>query len=133
LTTEVPSVAHEIFERLAAGEWQSAPKLLEPRERDLWQERQPVEYSDTHRNHLAHFDLRDLTQMRQTLDKSLGGLPWEVREKIAQHYSPPTPKLITEESRESDHQTTPTAGGAIRLDGRGHAEECRPIGSTADR
>src|SRR5450631_3504945 len=31
-TAAVPSVDEEIFERLAAGDWQSALKLLEPRE-----------------------------------------------------------------------------------------------------
>ena len=71
----------EIFERLVAGEWQSALKLLEPRERDLWQKQRS---GGTGPNHVAHIDFRDLTQLRRTLDKSLGGLPWEVREKIAQ-------------------------------------------------
>jgi hypothetical protein len=41
-TAEDPSVSDEIFERLAAGEWQSALKLLEPGERDLWLKRQSV-------------------------------------------------------------------------------------------
>jgi hypothetical protein len=77
-------VDEEIFERLAAGDWQSALKLLEPRERDLWQEQAPVEYRGAGPNHMAHFDFRDLTPLRRTLDKSLGGLPWEVRERVAQ-------------------------------------------------
>jgi len=79
----VPSVDEEIFERLVAGEWQSALRLLEPRVRQLWEERQSIEHRGTGPNHMAHFDFRDLTQLRKTLDKSLGGLPWEVREKIA--------------------------------------------------
>jgi hypothetical protein len=33
---------------------------------------------------MAQIDFRNLTQLRKTLDKSLGGLPWEVREHIAQ-------------------------------------------------
>jgi hypothetical protein len=78
-TAEFPSVSDEIYERPAAGEWQSALKLLEPRERGLWQKRQSV----------GHGSLRpkrvriDLTQMRETLDKSLGGLPEELRYDIA--------------------------------------------------
>jgi hypothetical protein len=79
LTAEVPSVSDEIFERLAAGEWQSALKLLEPRERDLWLEWQSVEHGRL-RPKRARIDL---TQMRETLDKSLDGLPAEVRYDIA--------------------------------------------------
>jgi hypothetical protein len=75
---EVPSVAEEIFERLAAGEWQSALKLLEPRERDLWLKRKSVE----HRRLRPKSARIDLTQMRETLDKSLGGLPPELRYDI---------------------------------------------------
>jgi hypothetical protein len=78
-----PSVDEEIFGRLAAGDWQSALRLLEPRERHLWEERQSIGCRRKGPNHTAHFDFRDLSQLRQTLDKSLGGLPWEVRENIA--------------------------------------------------
>ena len=75
----VPSVHDEIFERLAAGEWQSALKLLEPRERDLWLKGQSIE----HRRLRPKRVRIDLTQMRETLDKSLGGLPPELRYDIA--------------------------------------------------
>ena len=78
-TAAVPSVADEILERLAAGEWQSALKLLEPRERDLWLERQSFEHRCASPNRV----LSDLTQVRKTLDKSLGGLPPELRYDIA--------------------------------------------------
>ena len=77
----VPSVEDAIFERLAAGEWQSALRLLEPRERDLWEERQSIERRGGGRNGMI--DIRDLAGLRKTLDISLGGLPWEVRENIA--------------------------------------------------
>jgi hypothetical protein len=78
-TAEVPSVSDEIYERLAAGEWQSALKLLEPRERDLWLKRQSVEHGSLRPKRVRI----DLTQMRETLDKSLGGLPPELRYDIA--------------------------------------------------
>jgi hypothetical protein len=68
-TAEVPSVSDEIYERLAAGEWQSALKLLEPRERDLWLKQQSIEYGSLRPKRVRI----DLTQMRETLDKSLGG------------------------------------------------------------
>jgi hypothetical protein len=80
----VPSVDEQIFRRLAAGEWQSAMKLLEPRERQLWEERQSIEDGGIGPNRMTHIDFTNLTQLRKTLDKSLGGLSWEVREKIAQ-------------------------------------------------
>jgi hypothetical protein len=76
---EVPSVSDEIYERLAAGEWQSALKLLEPGEGDLWLKRQSVEPGS-----LRPKSVRlDLTQIRETFDKSLGGLPEELRYDIA--------------------------------------------------
>jgi hypothetical protein len=83
-TAAVPSVEQEIFERLAAGKWESALELLEPRERQLWEQRQSIEYRRKGPNQMAQIDFRNLTQLRKTLDKSLGGLPWEVREHIAQ-------------------------------------------------
>lgn len=79
LTAAVPSVSEEIFERLAAGEWQSALKLLEPRERDLWLEQQSVEHRCVRPNRVVS----DLTQVRKTLENSLGGLPPELRYDIA--------------------------------------------------
>src|ERR1039457_854479 len=78
-TAAVPSVEEEIFERLAAGEWQSALKLLEPRERDLWLKRQSVDHRCVRPNRVR----MDLTQVRETLEKSLGGLPPELRYDIA--------------------------------------------------
>jgi hypothetical protein len=75
----VPSVHDEIYERLAAGEWQSALKLLEPRERNLWQKRQSVEHGSLRPKRVRI----DLTQVRETFDKSLGGLPEELRYDIA--------------------------------------------------
>jgi hypothetical protein len=75
----VPSVHDEIYERLAAGEWQSALKLLEPRERHLWLERQSVEHGSLRPKRVRI----GLTQMRETLEKSLGGLPEELRYDIA--------------------------------------------------
>jgi hypothetical protein len=78
-TVAAPSVDQEIFERLAAGEWQSALKLLEPGERDLWLKRQAVEHGIPRPKRVR----MDLTQVRETLDKSLGGLPEELRYDIA--------------------------------------------------
>ena len=78
-TAEVPSVADEIFERLAAGEWQSGLQLLEPGERDLWLKRQAVEHGSLRPKRVR----MDLTQVRETLEKSLGGLPEELRYDIA--------------------------------------------------
>ena len=78
-TVAAPSVDGEIFERLAAGDWQTALKLLEPRGRDLWLERQSVEHRCASPNRV----LSDLTQMRETLDRALGGLLPELRYDIA--------------------------------------------------
>ena len=78
-TAAVPSVEEEIFDRLAAGEWQSALKLLEPGERELWFKRQSVEHRCVRPNRVR----MDLTHMRETLDRSLGGLPPELRYDIA--------------------------------------------------
>ena|ERR1017187_9296003 len=98
----VPSVDEEIFGRFAAGDWQSALKLLEPRERDLWLERQSVEHRCASPNRI----LSDLTQVRKTLDKSLGGLPPELRYDIARQLLEAD---ITGESREDVDQTTSPA------------------------
>jgi hypothetical protein len=59
----------------------SALKLLEPRERDLWKERQSVEYRGA--GPKERIDLTDLTRLRQTLSSSLAGLPPEKRFDIA--------------------------------------------------
>ncbi|MBZ5625193.1 MAG: hypothetical protein LAQ69_41805 [Acidobacteriia bacterium] len=80
----VPSVEEAIVERLAAGEWQSALRLLEPRERDLWQERQSMEHRGRGPNAVISLGLTDLTRLRQTLRGSLAELPPELPEKIAQ-------------------------------------------------
>ncbi|MBZ5619283.1 MAG: hypothetical protein LAQ69_11260 [Acidobacteriia bacterium] len=80
----VPSVEEAIVERLAAGDWQSALKLLEPRERDLWQERQSMEHRGRGPNRPIHIDFTDLTRLRQTLSSSLADLPPKLREKMAQ-------------------------------------------------
>jgi hypothetical protein len=101
-TAAVPSVEEEIFERLAAGEWQSALKLLEPRERDLWLKRQSVEPGSLRPKRVR----MDLTQMRETLDQSLGGLPPELRYDIARQLME---AHLTGESHEDGHQTTPPA------------------------
>jgi hypothetical protein len=80
-TAAVPSVDEEIFERLVAGEWQSALKLLEPRERELWKARQSIEYGGA--GPKERIDLMGLTRLRQTLSSSLAGLPPEKRIDIA--------------------------------------------------
>jgi hypothetical protein len=79
----VPSAADMIVERLAAGEWQCALKLLELPEQDVWQERQ----SSVHRtspSRMLDIDFTDLTRLRQTLESSLADLPPELRFDIAQ-------------------------------------------------
>jgi hypothetical protein len=78
-TDAIPLVSDEIYERLAAGEWQSALKLLEPRERDIWLKRQSGEHGSLRPRRVPI----DLTQVRETLDRSLGGLPEELRYDIA--------------------------------------------------
>jgi hypothetical protein len=78
----VPSPAEMIIERLAAGEWQCALKLLELPEQDVWQEWQ----SSVHRtspSRMLDIDFMDLSGLRQTLERSLGDLPPELRYDIA--------------------------------------------------
>jgi hypothetical protein len=60
-TAAVPSVEQEIFERLAAGKWESALELLEPRERQLWEQRQSIEYRRKGPNQMAQIDFRNPT------------------------------------------------------------------------
>jgi hypothetical protein len=95
-------VSDEIYERLAAGDWQSALKLLEPRERDLWLKQQSVEHGSLRPKRVRI----DLTQKRKALEKSLGGLPEALRYDIARRLMDAD---MTGESHESCHQTTPPA------------------------
>ena len=78
----VPSAADMITERLAAGDWECALKLLELPEHDVWQEWQS--HRGTGPKSMIDIDFTDLTRMRQTLERSLADLPPELRWKIAQ-------------------------------------------------
>jgi hypothetical protein len=84
-TVAAPSVDEAIIERLVAGEWQSALKLLaEPQEQDVWQEQQSMGRSDRGPTGRIGFALTGLTRLRQTLSVSLADLPAELRFDIAQ-------------------------------------------------
>jgi hypothetical protein len=66
-TAAVPSVDEAIIGRLVAGEWQSALKLLEPQEQNVWQEQQPIGRSGRGPTGRIDFALTGLTRMRQGL------------------------------------------------------------------
>ena len=79
----VPSAAEMIVERLAAGEWQCALKLLDLQEQDVWQEWQSSVHRGTAPNRMADLDFNDLSRLRQTLERSLSDLTPELRYDIA--------------------------------------------------
>jgi hypothetical protein len=84
-TVVAPSVDEAIIERLVAGEWQSALRLLEePSELARWQEQQSNGRSRRDPNGRIDFGLTGLTRLRQTLSVSLADLPPELRFDIAQ-------------------------------------------------
>jgi hypothetical protein len=77
-------VDEAFLERLVAGEWQSALKLLEePREQDVWQEQQSTGRSGRGPTGRIDFALTGLTRLRQTLSVSLADLVPELRFDIA--------------------------------------------------
>ena len=78
----VPSAAEMIVERLAAGEWQCALKLLELPEQDVWQKWQASVHR-TRPSRMLDIDFMDLSGLRQTLERSLADLPPELRFDIA--------------------------------------------------
>jgi len=77
----VPSAAEMVIERLVAGEWECAMRLLELPQQDVWQEWQSS--TRTAPNRMVDIDFTDLTRLRQTLESSLADLPPELRWKIA--------------------------------------------------
>jgi len=73
-------VDEAIVELLEVGNWQSALKLLEPQERQLWEQRQSIERRRGGRT----TTIMGLTRLRQTLEISLTDLPAAQRWDIAQ-------------------------------------------------
>ena len=57
----VPSAAEMVIERLVAGEWECAMKLLEVPEQDVWQEWQSSVHRGTSPNRILDIDFMDLT------------------------------------------------------------------------
>ena len=79
----VPSAAEMIVERLAAGGWQCAQKLLELPEQKVRQEWQSSVHWGRGLNRMLDIGFKDLTLLRETLSSSLAGLPPELRWNIA--------------------------------------------------
>jgi hypothetical protein len=79
----VPTAPQMMVERLVAGEWECALKLLELPGQNVWQEWQSSVQLGTSPNRMHDIDFRDLTSMRQKLTSSVADLPPELRWEIA--------------------------------------------------
>jgi len=81
----VPSASDVIIERLVAGDWECALKLMELPEEAALQEWQSIDRS-TGPNRRIDIDLTDMVQVRQAVESSLGDLPperrWEIARKL---------------------------------------------------
>ena len=79
-----PSADEMIFERLVAGEWECAMKLLELPEQDPLKEWESNGPRATGLIRELDIDFRNLPLLRQTFSRSLADLPPELRWDIPQ-------------------------------------------------